>query len=897
MRSGLVVAVFFTLAACATGPRTASSTGTGDDPDGPPPLLRLPPDVRPIRYALDLEIDPGQEAGLRGSVEIEIELQKARRIIWMHGLGLAVKSVSVTGAGGVTQEGRASTVHPTGVMRVEFPEPVGPGKAVLRFAWTAPWRENAGAMRGRFGKAWYVGTTFEPIDARSVFPGFDEPGFKTPFAISLVVPDGLTAVSNAPEAHAEPVPGARRRVTFATTKPLPTYLVFFAVGDYEAVDVTLPPNEVRGSPLPGRILVPRGRAAEAAFAAESVRALVPWLERWFALPMPYEKLDHVVLPGMAGAMENAGAIGYSEDWLLWSPTRPVADQFEIASLIAHEVSHQWFGDLVTPEWWTDIWLNESFATWIACDAIEAWRPEWRADLRCRDANANVMFADQLASARAIRKPLERMEDVAGQFDGMSYPKGGAVIAMLAGFGGQEAFQAGIRRYILDHAHGVGSTQSLLIETSKASGRDLAGPFSSFIDQPGIPIVEARVVCDPAGARLTLSQTRYRPRGGAATPPSIWQVPVCVRYAAAGVLREACAILDGPSGTLPFPEGCPDWVFPNAKGAGYYFWTLPPEDLARLRTRGLQHLDPVERIALGRSLLAAQGAGLVSYGANMEALLALAADEDDLVADFAIRPLARARDRIEAPSDRAALEALLRKAYRPTFDRRGWDERPGEGPSVSEVRPRVAWILAEVSREPEVRREAVRRARAWLGLDGEPPRTDALSPAMLQIALGVAIQEGGAPVFDAVLARARAPDTGLARISLFESLGYADDPALSARAVRLLADTSIGIDDRWLPAWRMARMRPSTLLDVLSVDLDEILTATASAPLFLPALPYLGSFACSEGEARRLDSIFAARFDRYPALRNETIRAVETVRLCAASQAADAKAATEWIRTR
>ena len=895
MRRRVLLSSLLLAGACATG-RAVTARAPRAAPPAAPPLLQLPEDVRPLSYSLELEVDPGRPEGFVGRGDIDIELDQARRTLWLHAQGLKVTSVTASAAGGPAQTATATVAHPTGVLRVDLATPIGPGKATLRFEWTGTWREHAAVIRGRSGGAWYVGTEFEPSDARGAFPCFDEPRFKTPFALSLVVPDGAVAVSNAPEIDSEPLADGRRRVVFARTPPLPTYLVFLAVGDYEAVDVTLPPNEVRRVPLPGRILVPRGRSGEAALAAEAVAALLPWLERWFAIPFPYEKLDHVVVPGHVAAMENAGAIAYDESLLLWSPSRPVARQREVAGTIAHEIAHQWFGDLVTPAWWTDIWLSEAFAQWMGFEAPHAWRPEWRLDLARRDDNESAKETDGRASARAIRQPLERMEDVGGQFDEMTYLKGSAVIAMLSSYAGPETFREGIRRYLLSHAHGTGSTPDLLAELSRATHLDLVGPVSSFIDRPGLPLVEVALVCDAAGARISLLQSRYAPRGGGAVPVARWKVPVCARYETGGVVFRRCSVLEGRTGEIPLPEeGCPAWIFPDAGADGYYRWSMSASDLDRIRFRGLARLDAAERIGLGRALAAAQKAGKAPYGATMDLLLALAADPDDEVAAVAMPALRDARARLLAAADQPALEALARRVYRPAFDRLGWEEVAGEPPSRSLARARLAAFLCDVARDPVVRQEAAARGRAWLGLDGAPPRDDAVAPSLLPVALGVALQEGGMPVFDAVLSAGRAPGAGLAREPIIAALAYAEAPDEASRAIGLWKDKDLSLDDRFVPAWRMTfeHRRPGPVLDALPADIDEVISGL-DGDVYLAVLADLVAGSCSEEDAARAEAVLGARFELHPALRAATARSVEAIRTCAAGRAEDAPAAAQWI---
>lgn len=384
--------------------------------------------------------------GFAGTAEIEIELEAPRDALWLHGRGLRVTEAAVA-LGGEQLPVRYEEVGEEGVARVAFPRRVGPGRAVLRFSWTAAWGEGlAGLYLAKGAGGLHAVSQLEDVHARKVFPCFDEPRFKTPFDLTVTVPAGAAAVSNAPVVSEEAVAGGLRRVRFAPTAPLPTCLVFVGVGPFEVVTPPpLPPNGVRATSLSLRAFTEAGHGAEAALSLEATRTFVPWYEAYFAIPFPYAKLDEIAVPEFAwGGMENAGAIAFRDSSYLVTPRSSQGDRERIASLVAHETSHMWFGDLVTMPWWTDAWLNESFATWIAPRAVEAWRPEWNPEVGFFRSAESVMELDSLASSRAIRQPLRAIAEIGDQFDGMSYEKGGAVLATFERFLGPERFRGALR---------------------------------------------------------------------------------------------------------------------------------------------------------------------------------------------------------------------------------------------------------------------------------------------------------------------------------------------------------------------------------------------------------------------------------------------------------------------
>ena len=563
VRAALLLQAFF-LAACAHDPKpiaaaappaaatpapAAASAASAAPASEAPPKAQLPKTVRPTHYSLALTIAPERDR-FSGVAEIEVELDQPQQLIWMHANHLHVTSAS---AGDV--EGRLEQASPDGTARLTLARPIGPGKATLRLVWDSAFDEQlAGLYLAKENGVRYAFTQFEAIDARKAFPCFDEPAFKTPFDVTLTVPRGDVAVANTlplEGAAAGTPPEGMKTIRFATTKPLPTYLIAWAVGPFDVVETPpLPPNEVRKRPLQIRGIAPKGRGPELAYALETGRALLPILERYFGLEFPYDKLDHIAAPDYTyGAMENAGAILYREQAILHDPRTGSEDQKSgIAGTMAHEMAHQWFGDLVTLRWWTDAWLNESFATWMAAHAVEAWNPGMNARVQSLTGTAFAMDRDNLGTARSIRQPVESNADVWSAFDGITYQKGGAVISMFETFLGPAKFQAGIHAYLASHAHGSGSTDELLQTLGQVSGRDVATPFRTFLEQPGVPMVEARVECGQG--LVSLRQSRYAPLGAATGEKQLWQIPVCARYAvagtagAAGVEKQSCTLLTG-----------------------------------------------------------------------------------------------------------------------------------------------------------------------------------------------------------------------------------------------------------------------------------------------------------------------------------------------------------------
>jgi cytosol alanyl aminopeptidase len=769
------------------------------------------------------------------------------------------------------------------VARLTLPWPVGPGRVTLRLAWRAAWTVGVvGLYRMEAEGKRYLSTQFEDFYARRVLPCFDEPRFKHPWDVTLVVPAGLVAVGNTLPVRETTLADGFRRVELATTRPLPAYLLAFPVGPFDVVEASAPANEIRHRPLPVRGFAPAGRGADLAFALRDANQLLAVQERWFGTPFPYDKLDHLAPPEYGGgAMENAGLITY-QTWLLLrrEAEASLAEKQDTWNVIAHEMAHQWFGDLVTMPWWTDTWLNESFATWMANETIEAWRPELRARRDRLRATDGVMGQDGLAAARAIRQPIARMEDVAGQFDDLSYSKGEALIAMFAGWIGEGAFRDGVRAYLAEHADGSGDAEQLLAALSRAGGREVGPAFHSFLDQPGVPLVTLRTVCEAGQARLELAQRRWLPLGSRADPARTWQVPVCVRWGAGGADHQACTLLSAPTGRLALGASCPDWVAPNARGSGYYRTAQPPAELSALLERGWPHLTVEERQATAQGLVAALDAGALPVAEALPLIERLARDPEG---DVALVPIAAAHalvEQVAAPERREAARRWARGLYAPALSRLGLAPRPGEPVSDTTLRVEAIRLAALTGKDPALRRHLADLGRAWLAPDGPALRPDAVPSDLLDMAPAVAIEDGGPALFELALRRLAAEHDGLTRYRLLFSLARAHQPELVARAQAL--DAAPGTPTPELLAVVRRQLRFPELRQAGWDGLRRLADQAARRnPEAGHSLPYAASDFCDAGHLAEVRAFFGPRAAQDPGMVKPLAETIEGIELCIA----------------
>src|SRR5881409_4365145 len=489
-----------------------------------PSRFRLSPDVRPHEY--DIHLEPDLDAGrFRGEVRIAVALDRARREVVLHAAELKVERAAASLDGDeVAARVRADAADQTVTFRFPRTLPAGEARLVLRFAG----RLNE-HLRGLYAASAdgrrYAFSQCEAADARRVFPCFDEPAFKARFRLAVTVPRGLRAVSNSPIEREEDAPGGRV-VHFAPTPPLSTYLFALAVGALEAsAERLLGTVPIPIWHLPGKSDV---TALGLAAAAEALRRL----EDYFDIPYPYGKLDLVAVPDFeAGAMENAGAVFFRETLLLLDPATVSLNERKRASeVIAHELAHMWYGDLVTMAWWDDLWLNEAFATWMAYRVVDDWRPEWRLWHGFEHDRAGALALDALANTHPIYAEVRSVAEATQNFDAITYEKGAAVVRMIEHFLGPENFRAGVRLYMRRHRERNAVAADLWRALEEASGRDVARVAQAWIEKAGFPLVAFGPAKGAADRVLRVRQERFfaDPKVAATRRRDRWPVPLVVR---------------------------------------------------------------------------------------------------------------------------------------------------------------------------------------------------------------------------------------------------------------------------------------------------------------------------------------------------------------------------------
>ena len=879
------------------GRQWGSGGGEAPAPEEPIPHGRLPEGVTPLAYDLWLEVVPTQER-FTGRATIRVRLDAPRRLIWLHGAELHVTEAEVLpeGAEGVPATWRQEDTEGTASLRLA--SPVGPGEVTIAITYDAPFdRQLKGLYRVDTAGRSYAFTQFEATSARYAFPCFDEPRFKTPFDLTLSVRSADRAVANTTMSEEREIGSGMKEVRFATTERLPTYLVAMAVGPLDIVEhAPIPPNSVRRRPLPLRGIARHGEGPRLAYALERTGALLADLEQYFGTEYPYDKLDIVAVPDFAsGAMENAGLITFREVLLLLDPASAPEDQRRsFAYVMAHELAHQWFGNLVTMPWWDDIWLNEAFATWMASKVIEHVYPDYHAELGRVESGHGAMRSDSLESARQIRQPIESNHDIRNAFDGITYRKGGAVLAMFERWLGEDVFRDGVREYMAAHRFGTATSDDLLDALGRVAGRDVATPFRTFLLQPGVPLLSVERLCD-GQPRLRIAQSRYFPIGAQGERARSWQIPFCYRAQIGRAVREECALITESQQEFPIEGGCPAWVRPNASAAGSSRFALARADADALMQGGWSRLTPSERIAVADNLVAAFASGALDAGAVFPHLTRIASDSTGAVAEVPMGLVTFTRDQFFGADQRPVVERFADRLYRAHYRRLGFSPRRGEDSETALFRRSVISFLAFTARAADVRREAAERGRRYAGFGGDGQlHPEAVSQDLAGIVLAVAIQEGDAAFFDALLAQALASQDALFRGRAFGALSVARDAALGERALALSADTRLRVNEMSIPL--EARLGQVELREGawawLQDHFDEVYGRVATTRAGYA--PWLVAGFCDAQREREVAAFFEPRIEALPGGPRNLRGALEAIRYCAARREAQSASVSAFF---
>jgi aminopeptidase N len=733
---------------------------------------RLPQNVRPDHYALTLTPDLSA-ATFSGTESIDAMLAEPSNTITLNAAEITFKSVIAT-MGGKDQTAQVSLDADKQQATFTFAQPLPAGEVTLKIQYSGILNnELRGFYLSKTAKRNYAVTQFEATDARRAFPSFDEPALKATFDITLIVDKGDTAISNTNIIADTPAADGKHALHFATTPKMSTYLVAFLVGDFACTS-----GEADGVPI--RSCATPDKVEYSKFALSAAEFVLHYYDTYFGIKYPMPKLDMIALPDFeAGAMENFGAITYREtDLLIDDKTASQGARREVAETVAHEMAHQWFGDMVTMEWWNNLWLNEGFATWMENKPVAAWKPDWEIPAHVATDLNGALTLDAEKSTRTIRAEANTPDQINEMFDGITYNKAGAMLGMVENYLGEETFRQGVHNYLAAHMYGNATAEDFWNAQTANSHKPVDKIMSSFVSLPGEPLL----TFDRANnGKVTINQERFFLDSKDATgEEQTWIVPVC--FKSTGTSPSDCEILQSDQQQLPIPTA--SFFFADAAGTGYYRTSYSPADYKKILGNIETGLSPAERITLVSGQYALAVAGQASIGDYLNLAAALKSDPVPDVLRTVIDPESTrsntglngaAFTRIAATaSEKDALNAWIRQIYGPEYARLG-------APSASDTQDKreLRGVLMTVlggAGDPKVIAEAKAINQKHLA---DP---DSVDPTLAGRALPVAATNGDSALFDQLQKTFETANDPILQESALQALARFQDPALEKRAL-------------------------------------------------------------------------------------------------------------------
>ena len=890
----LAGALSFTLAACQNSTiETTDEVFRIDEI----PHAQLPGNVVPQSYRVDMKMDPDAE-GFSGVVEIDVEIMKPTDKIWLHGKHMTVSSATAMIVGEqkpLTFTEMSAEDAPSGVANLTSETVLPAGKATLRMEYETPYNQALNsAYQVKRGGEGYIVTQFEPLGAREAFPSFDEPKYKVPFTLSITAPESDFVYSNTPETSATKTEDGWIKHQFAKTRPLPTYLVAFGAGPYDVNDFgDIPPNSIRKTPLAQRGIAAKGSGDQISFGLAGTEPILTALEEYFGTPYPYEKLDIIAAPEYAfGAMENPGAIVYREYLMLMDENAPLNQKRAYNRVHSHELAHQWFGNLVTPVWWEDIWLNEAFATWMGNKAIDIAHPEDNYDRVTLNASLGAMNIDTLSTTRKVREPLARSENVMDQFDGITYRKGGGVLDMFESYVGEEKFRDGVRLHMKRYADDVATGDDFFQSIADGSGNpDVVDAMKSFVDQPGLPLVKMKLECETSSFKIEMAQSRYAPLGSKTKQGQTWQIPITFKYGSGETENEGRILLKKKTTAWVTDDAksCPKWIMPNANGAGYYRFTMDSAAWDKLISN-LDKLNTREALSAQDSLVAAYRAGEVESAVFLKGLEAFAKHPEYDVASGAGALLGFMDSELDAKD---GVAKLVRDMFADRYTANvGKDTVEG-----NLLVPTLASRLVYLGQDEKLMAEMAAKGADYLGLSGAANKK-AVASNLVGLALAQAMKVNGEAAYARLLelatngsafekgtalgALAATTDKGIA--DKLRSLALDEDSPLTGRQANSLIGSLIGSDEHGEDTWNWLKDNFATFVERKVPDVR------------LGGLPGFAR-GCSLERRDEAKAFFESQADIIPGYERSLAQTVERIELCAALKEAKAEELTAALKAR
>jgi len=845
------------------------------------PTLRVPGTVAPTSYRADLTLDPGKTT-FEGTIDIKVDIKRPVDTIWLNAIELKLQDASIETSG----KSIPAKIVPGGTdfvgLQLDGQAAAGPGDIKIRYTGSVRLHNSAGVFRMEDNGNRYLFTQFESTDARAAFPCFDEPSYKVPWQLTLNVPASDTAISNTSPEHEE-TRGDRKIYSFAQTKPLPSYLVAFGVGPFDYVDA----GKAGRNHIPVRIVTPKGHADEAKYAADVTATIITRLEDYFGIPFPYDKSDQVAIPVTFGfgAMENAGMVTYAQTIILAKPSNDtVRRQREYASVAAHELAHQWFGDLVTTAWWNDIWLNEAFATWMEQKLIAEWKPEWKTRVDDVGSKLGAEAEDSLVSARKIRQEIQSKDDISNAFDGITYQKGAAVIDMFENWVGPQDFRKGVQSYLKQYAFKNATAPEFLDSISSASSKNVTQSFSSFLNQAGVPLVSVALKCAGDTASLHMEQQRFLPLGSKGKSDEKWQIPVCARYGSGDNGRSECTLFAQPTMDWTLQaKGCPAWVQANDNAVGYYRVDYQGALLSKLTEGSVdKRLSAPERVDFMGNAESLSNAGKLPIGTALQLVDTFHADAERQVVQSALSLALAPRTHL-VPADLIAnYQRFLRKNFQARAHDLGWLPKPGESDNVRLLRPSLLRAVATYADDQDLAKQAHDLTDKWFG----DPR--AIDPNLLAAVLSTSAYYGDKALLERFIAAYKKTSDRQEQQRIIGAMQSFRDPAAIQAGMQDVLSGQIPMIEgaALLFSGQGSAATRKLPFEFLQAHYDQIVKdrPTGGGFDFGSVLPQVGATYCDQSSKQELENFFKPRVDQFTGAPRTLSQVLEGIDVCIAERA-------------
>jgi aminopeptidase N len=852
---------------------------------GPARAQRLPVTVAPSHYDLSFTVDL-QRARFEGTETIKVDVAQPTRTIVLNAAEIAFRDVTI-GTGAAAQKASVSLSEPLQTATLTVAKPIARGATEIHITYAGILNDK---LRGFYLSTEkdqrYAVTQFEATDARRAFPGFDEPGFKATFDITLNIDRQDSAISNGRVISDTPTSdGARHVVKFSTTPKMSTYLVAMAVGQWSCLE-----DAAEGVPI--RVCSVQGKQQMGRTALDLTAQILKFYNAYFTIKYPFGKLDLLAVPDFAaGAMENTAAIFYRErDLLVDANDASLSARKRIATVIAHEMAHQWFGDLVTMKWWDDIWLNEGFANWMETRPLAAIRPDWNMAVEQAIDNQDALGLDALKNTHALHAAADTPAQIDEAFDAITYQKGASVLRMIENYLGPDTFRRGVNAYLQAHAYGNATSQDFWNTMTEVSGKAIDRILPTFVNQPGAPLLEVSLSCVNNRSQLDISQQRFSldPAAAPPRPAERWQIPVCVK--AGGGDAGGCDLIADNKQTLSLGPSCVPWAFANAGAQGYYRTAYTPETLRALAPRIEEVLTPPERLSLAGDEWAMVRAGRHSAADYLTLASGYAREHTDGVLSNVTARLAFIKDYLTDAGSQPRFQQFVRTLFNPLFQEIGFTSTPVDSDERRALRATLISTLGSIGADDQVARTA--RAALDQSLAGGPP----LDPTLSRAIIAVAAERGDRELFDKLLAaseRASSPDE---RYRYLYALADFRDPALIDRALEYTLSPKLRSQDTAAFLARLlgeeaSRPRAWAFLKQHWTELEPKVTIFGGDTSVVGAL---SSF-CDAGARDDISAFFKQH--PLPAAARTLSQTIERINNCAALRTAQTPVVTSWLAAR